>query len=193
MLTDPCNKKHILLICLDFECTNNTVEYETLILGLNKVIDLKVELLKVIGDLEVVTRQVRDTIHHVSLNLKNYQHEVWCVINHFKAFNIIFVPRVRNVAADALANAVARMSPLKKYFSIEIIYKPSMLDNFTNLHVFSDDQQILHFMANADVFKDVSIDEDEHDQALQEASSAMKGNNTPKSVVSLEKLYDLQN
>lgn len=48
-------------------------------------------------------------------------------------------------------------------------------------------------MASADVFKDVSIDEDEHDKALQEASNAMKGNTVPKGVVSQEKLYDLQN
>lgn len=65
---------------------------------------------------------------------------------------------MHNAAADALTNVTARMSPLKDRFTIEIFHKPSIHDNLTNLHVFDDDQHILHFMANADVFKDASID-----------------------------------
>ena len=48
-------------------------------------------------------------------------------------------------------------------------------------------------MANDDVFKDIAIDEDEHEQSLQDTIDASKGNLIPIGVVSLEKLYDLQN
>ena len=58
------------------------------------------------------------------------------------------------------------MFPLKIGFSIEIIYKPSMLDNVTNFTIFNDDQQIFHFKANLYAFKDVAIEEDEHKKAL---------------------------
>jgi len=47
-----------------------------------------------------------------------------------------------------------------------MIYKPSIHDNITNLRVFYDDQHILCFMVNADVFKDTTIDEDEHEKTL---------------------------
>jgi len=43
------------------------------------------------------------------------------------------------------------------------------------------------------MFKDATKEEDKHEKALQEASNAMKGNTMPKGVMSLEKLYDLQN
>lgn len=43
---------------------------------------------------------------------------------------------MRDTAADALENAVARMTPLRDGFIIEILYKPSITDNITNLHVF---------------------------------------------------------
>ena len=46
-------------------------------------------------------------------------------------------------------------------------------------------------MANVDVLKYVSIEEDEHSQALQEVSNATKGNIMPKGVVAMEKLYDV--
>ncbi len=77
VLIDPCNNNHILSFHLEFKCTNNNVEYEALVLGLKKAIYLKGDALKVIGDSEVVTHQVRDTIQCVSSNLKKFQHELW--------------------------------------------------------------------------------------------------------------------
>jgi len=62
------------------------------------------------------------------------------LINYYKAFNIISIPRLRNVAVDTLANATIGMLPLKNGFSIEIKYKPSVPNNSTNFHVFNDDQ-----------------------------------------------------
>ena len=47
---------------------------------------------------------------------------------------------MHNVAADTLANAVARFTPLRDDFSIEFLYRPSVADNITNLRIFDDDQ-----------------------------------------------------
>lgn len=55
ILIDPHNKNYILSCGLEFKRINNTIEYEAPILGLKKAIYLKVEILKVIGDSEVVT------------------------------------------------------------------------------------------------------------------------------------------
>lgn len=70
ILIDPDNKRYILSCHLEFKCTKNIVEYEALVFGLNKAIDLKVEVLKVIGDSNIVTHQVRAIIHCVSPNLR---------------------------------------------------------------------------------------------------------------------------
>ena len=73
---DPNKNKHFLSYRIEFECTNNTVEYEALVLGLEKAIELKVRNLKVFGDSEIVVRQVRNTIHCLYPHLKGYQLEV---------------------------------------------------------------------------------------------------------------------
>lgn len=99
---------------------------------------------------------------------------------------------MRNAAANALENAASRMSLVRDIFTIEILYKPSILDNINNLCVFNDDQQILYFMANFDVFKDVAVDNDKHKCSLQEKSCNRKGHFITKGVASLEKIYDLQ-
>ena len=98
---------------------------------------------------------------------------------------------MHNAAADTLANATTRFTPLRDGFSIEIVYKPSVLDSITNLRVFDDDQQVLEFMLNTEVFKDVVIEEVDHNQSLQEAQGKRKENPMPKGIVSLEKLFDL--
>lgn len=48
-------------------------------------------------------------------------------------------------------------------------------------------------MENAHVFKDLAIDEVKHAKYLQFSSQESEGNPMPKGVVTLEKLYDLQN
>ena len=100
---------------------------------------------------------------------------------------------MHNATVDNLANAAARFTPLRDGFSIEIVYKPFVPENITNLRVFDDDQQVLEFMLNTEVFKDAVIEEADHDQTLQEEQEKCKENPMPKGIVSLEKLFDLQN
>jgi ribonuclease HI len=63
VLIDPGQGKTLISFHLEFECTNNTTEYESLVQGLKKAIDLKVKYLKVFGDFEIIIQQVRNTIH----------------------------------------------------------------------------------------------------------------------------------
>ena len=59
----------------EFECTNNVVEYEALVQGLRKAIDMNTKCLEVFGGSQIVVRQVRNSIHCSSEHLKNYQQE----------------------------------------------------------------------------------------------------------------------
>jgi len=76
VLLDPKGNRFLISFRLEFQCTNNTTKYEALVLGLKRAIDLKANYLKVIGDSEIITRQVCNTIHCFSPHLKNYQQEV---------------------------------------------------------------------------------------------------------------------
>ena len=72
VLIDPKKNKRFLSCRLEFECTNNTAEYEALVQGLRKAIELKVENLKVYGDSEIVVKQIWNQIHCISPHLKSY-------------------------------------------------------------------------------------------------------------------------
>eukprot|EP00253_Pinus_taeda_P004312 PITA_04312 len=183
-----------MLSCrLEFECTNNTTEYEALVQGLYKAIGLKVQYLKVFGDSEIVIKQVRNTIHCLSSHLKHYHFLVQELISNFLAFNISPIPRSQNAAADLLANVASKLLPSEDYkpdrFSVELIFRPSIPDNVTNWRVFNHDQEILHFLTSDKSYDDQIIDESDHDLQMKEKHEE---NSIPKPVVKLEDLYDIK-
>ena len=72
---------------------------------------------------------------------------------HFNAFYINAVPRLQNTAADLLATSASRLVPTNNLCSIELIFRPSVLDNVTNMRVFDYDEQIIDFLTNEESFK----------------------------------------
>lgn len=76
ILIDPQGNQHLMASWLEFACTNNMAEYESLLQGLKKAIDMKVKNLKVFGDSQIIVEQVRKRIHCNSPHLVRYQHEV---------------------------------------------------------------------------------------------------------------------
>ena len=83
---------------------NNVAEYEALVLELRKALDLKVKCIEVFRDSQIVARQVRNSINCTSNHLKNYQQEVWDLMNKFESFNIKSIPHTLNHEADMLAS-----------------------------------------------------------------------------------------
>ena len=73
LLIDPQGNKTCIACRLEFNCTNNTVEYEALIQGLKKTIDLDIKVLIAYGDSEIIVRQVHNSIHYIFEHLQNYQ------------------------------------------------------------------------------------------------------------------------
>lgn len=144
ILIDPKGKRNFLSCRLEFKCTNNTIEYEALVQGLKKSIDLNIKELKVFGDSEIIVRQVKNTIHCNSPHLRNYQQEVNRLIENFEAFNITVVPRTKNTIVDSLPTAASRLSHLEDYeasrFTVELLYKPSVPNNISNWKVFEGDE-----------------------------------------------------
>ena len=57
--------------------------------------------------------------------------------------------------------------PTNNKCSIELVFRPSVLDNVKNLRVFDGDEQIIDFLTNDETFKDSMIDDEEHQENIQ--------------------------
>ena len=50
-----------MIVCRnEFECTNNVAEYEALVQGIKKAIDMGEKLIECVGDSEIIVKQVRN-------------------------------------------------------------------------------------------------------------------------------------
>jgi len=80
----------------------------------------------------------------------------------------ISIPHCQNVVENMLANATSRFMPLNNGFSIEIIFKPSILDNIMNSRVLNNDTHIINFLTSTDIFQGSVIDDEVHKHYIQE-------------------------
>ena len=74
ILVDPCGKRTYSVTQLEPEYTDTIAEYETLIQGLMKAINMNVKYIEVFGGPQKVIKQVKNSMHCIS-NL--------CLINKF--------------------------------------------------------------------------------------------------------------
>ena len=167
--------------------------------GLKKELDLQVKCIEVFGHSQIVVHQVRNSISCTSNHLKNYQREVWELINKFEDFNIKSIPLSMNSKVEMLANAAPNLCLCDDFshdnFFVKLIYRPSIPDNIMNWRVFEDDEQIIKFLHSKDTFKGLVIDNEQRESLLQDSSSEENpghSNGMPKNIIRLDKLFDLQ-
>jgi len=85
--------------------TNNVAEYEALLLGLRKARELGATHVQVIGDSELIAKQVTGEYKVKHEALRPLQREALEALAQFEDWSIKTVPRAENAGADALVNA----------------------------------------------------------------------------------------
>lgn len=110
ILTEPEEQKFEYTLRLKFKASNNDVEYEALIQGLELSLKVKENNLLVYSDSQLVVEQVNSHYEAKEPNMIKYLSRVNQLINHFKSFEIKQVPKSQNVQADALSNLTSTRS-----------------------------------------------------------------------------------
>jgi ribonuclease HI len=85
--------------------TNNVAEYRALLLGLEKARELGAREVEVIGDSELIAKQVQGLYKVKNEALRPLHHDAINALKAFDRWSIRTVPRTRNADADALVNA----------------------------------------------------------------------------------------
>jgi ribonuclease HI len=85
--------------------TNNVAEYRALLLGLEQAGQLGADEVEVIGDSELIAKQVLGQYKVKNAGLKALHGETVACLARFADWSIRTVPRAQNAEADALVNA----------------------------------------------------------------------------------------
>jgi ribonuclease HI len=102
-VTSPRGVSQELSICLDYDCTNNQVEYEALIVGLESLVSVGATHVEAFGDSQLVVQQVDGSSQCLDGTLNCYREGCIELIGKFEVFCIKHVPRDCNKEANQLA------------------------------------------------------------------------------------------
>ena len=118
---------------MEFEATNNVVEYEALILGLEAARKMHITELVSFENLELVVHKIKGSYQTRHPRMRAYGNQVWDLIDNFyKAFNIIVVSRELNQQDDTLSissNTFKTPATPQMRYEIEMRYRTSVSDN----------------------------------------------------------------
>ncbi len=85
--------------------TNNVAEYRALLLGLRHARELGAAEVEVVGDSELIAKQVQGVYKVKHAAMRPLHAEAMGALAGFERWSIRTVPRARNAEADALVNA----------------------------------------------------------------------------------------
>jgi ribonuclease HI len=92
--------------------TNNVAEYRALLLGLRCAAELGASEVEVVGDSELIARQVQGVYKVKHEAMKPLHREALAALRAFNSWSITTVPRAQNAHADALVNAALDGAPV---------------------------------------------------------------------------------
>lgn len=92
--------------------TNNVAEYRALLLGLARAKALGADEVEVVGDSELIVKQVQGLYKVKHAAMKPLHAEALDALRGFDAWAIRSVPRAQNARADALVNAALDGAPV---------------------------------------------------------------------------------
>ncbi|HEX4467377.1 MAG TPA: ribonuclease HI family protein [Solirubrobacteraceae bacterium] len=85
--------------------TNNVAEYRALLLGLERARELNADEVEVIGDSELIAKQVRGEYKVKNADMRELHAQAMTALRAFDRWQIRTVPRAQNADADALVNS----------------------------------------------------------------------------------------
>jgi ribonuclease HI len=87
------------------EVTNNVAEYRALLLGLARARELGVDEIEVVGDSQLIAKQVNGQYKVKHAAMKPLYLDAMAALRGFASWSIRTVPRAQNAEADSLVNA----------------------------------------------------------------------------------------
>jgi ribonuclease HI len=133
ILYSRIRKIHNFSYRMELSCTNNVLEFESLLLGIENSYNLGCFHLTVFGDYELVLNLVRNIYVPNNKLLKRYTQVFWMLISNLLSFNITHVNREINSMVDRLV--VFATSPTRQILPhgpdcmFQYLYCPNLPDN----------------------------------------------------------------
>jgi ribonuclease HI len=118
-----------LIFADDVHSTNNTTEYEALLLALRKMKSLGQQTFFIKIESKVIQEHIEKESEARNPVLMKYLEKVREIERHFKGYSVQHIPRDDNNEADKVAKAVAKNHAMPPDVFFEIIKEPSIQES----------------------------------------------------------------
>ena len=109
---------------LQYQTTNNEVEYEALLKGLELAKFIEAKSILILGDSQLVMGQVNGTCEAKEERMKKYLEKVLQLVKKFNETNFVQIPKEENMEADVLAKEASANQPMDEFDEVQ--YIPSL-------------------------------------------------------------------
>ena len=96
-----------------YPTTNNIVEYEACILGLETALELGIRKIEIFGDSNLVIRHIQGDLKTRAMKLRPYHAYLELLVGRFDNLSYTHLPRVQNQFVDALATLASMIDILE--------------------------------------------------------------------------------
>ncbi|XP_058076339.1 uncharacterized protein LOC131224916 [Magnolia sinica] len=110
-----------------FQASNNTAEYEALLVGLKLAANMGTQYLEVFSNSQLVVNQIVDAYQAKKEHMKSYLQRVKELIRKFQKYRVALIPRAENSKTDMLAKlTTADEDQILRSIPIEFFTKRSI-------------------------------------------------------------------
>ena len=106
---------------LQYQTTNNEVEYEALLKGLELAKSIEAKSVLILGDSQLITGQVNGTYKAKEERMKKYLERVLQLVKKFKETTFVQIPVEENMEADALTKEASADQPINEFDEVQYI------------------------------------------------------------------------
>ena len=125
-LKSPTGEELNYVLQIHFDATNNMAEYEALLHGLRIAKDIGIKHIICCGDSDLVAQQVAGTWKARNATMAAYRDEVDELAKAFTGYEVKYVPREENMAADLLSRIGSGRKPIPPGVFLEHLRVPSV-------------------------------------------------------------------
>ena len=124
VLKSPEGDKPKHKVRLQYQTTNNEVEYKALLNGLELAKFVEAKAILVLGDSQLIIGQVNGTCEAKEEQMRKYLNKVIRLVKKFKEADFVQIPREENMEADTLAKKASVNEVMDEFDKVK--YMPSI-------------------------------------------------------------------
>ena len=128
VLQSPEGDKLKHKIHLQYQATNNEVEYEAFLKGLESVKSVEAKSILVLGDSQLVIGQINGTYEAKEGRMKKYLEKVLCLVKKFKEANFVQIPKEENMEVDTLAKEASATGAIDEFDEVQHVPSIDLLE-----------------------------------------------------------------